>query len=117
MLRDLHLRNLAVLAGAEVEFASGLNVLTGETGAGKSIVVDALARLAGARSSTDLIRAGADTLSVTGVFEIDGTPWREALEAAGLECDGGALVVRREIGREGRNRVFLNDQPATLRLL
>ncbi|MEO8503383.1 MAG: DNA repair protein RecN [Acidobacteriota bacterium] len=117
MLRDLHLRNLAVLASAEVEFGRGFNVLTGETGAGKSIVVDALALLAGARSSTDLIRSGVDTLSVTGVFHVPGAPWREALEAAGLEVVGDELVVRREVGREGRNRVFLNDQPATLRLL
>ncbi len=117
MLRDLHLRNLAVLAGAEVDFAQGFNVLSGETGAGKSIVVDALALLAGARASTDLIRTGADTLSVTGVFHVPGAPWRGALEAAGLEVEGDELVVRREIGREGRNRVFLNDQPATLRLL
>src|SRR5262249_14007977 len=108
MLRDLHLRNLAVLAGAEVEFLAGLNVLSGETGAGKSIVVDALALLAGARASTDLIRAGADTLSVTGVFDVPGAPWRPALEASGLEVDasGEPLVVRREIGREGKNRVF-----------
>ncbi len=117
MLRDLHLRNLAVLAGAEVDFAAGFNVLSGETGAGKSIVVDALALLAGARSSTDLIRTGADTLTVTGVFEVPGAPWRDVLEAAGFEVESDALVVRREIGREGRNRVFLNDAPATLRLL
>lgn len=117
MLRDLHIRNLAVLAGATVEFGPGLNVLTGETGAGKSIVVDSLALLAGARASADLIRTGAETLAVTGVFVPAGEGWRAALAAAGLEAEGDELVVRREIGREGRNRVFVNDQPATLRLL
>jgi DNA repair protein RecN (Recombination protein N) len=117
VLRDLHLRNLAVLAGAAVEFGPGLNVLTGETGAGKSIVVDSLALLGGARSSSDLVRTGADALSVTGVFQVGGEEWRVALEAAGIPAEGDEVVVRREIGREGRNRVFLNDQPATLRLL
>ena len=117
MLLTLHVKNLAVLAGAEVEFGPGLNVLTGETGAGKSIVVDSLALLAGARAAADLIREGAETLTVTGVFEPAGAAWRGPLEEAGIEIEGRELVVRREIGREGRNRVFLNDQPATLRLL
>lgn len=117
MLLRLHVKNLAVLAGAEVEFGPGLNVLTGETGAGKSIVVDSLALLAGARAAADLIREGAETLTVTGVFEPAGSAWRGPLDAAGIEIEDREVVVRREIGREGRNRVFLNDQPATLRLL
>jgi len=117
VLRDLHVRNLAVLAGGAVEFGPGLNVLTGETGAGKSIVVDSLGLLAGARASADLIRSGADALTVTGVFLPAGARWRELLAAAGIAAEGDELVVRREIGREGRNRVFVNDQPATLRLL
>ncbi len=117
MLTHLHVKNLAVLAGAEVEFGPGLNVLTGETGAGKSIVVDSLALLAGARAASDLIREGADTLTVTGVFEPAGSEWRQALLDAGLEMEEREVVVRREINREGRNRVFINDQPATLRLL
>jgi DNA repair protein RecN (Recombination protein N) len=117
MLRDLHVRNLAVLAGAEVEFGPGLNVLSGETGAGKSIVVDSLALLAGARASAELVRGGAEALTVTGVFAPAGDAWREPLRQAGVVADDAELVVRREIGREGRNRIFLNDQPATLRLL
>ncbi|KAB2968787.1 MAG: AAA family ATPase, partial [Thermoanaerobaculia bacterium] len=116
MLRSLHVRNLAVLAGGELELGPGLNVLTGETGAGKSLVVDSLALLAGARADADLVREGADALSVAGVFDLPAEA-RDALEAAGLEVEGDELVVRREIGREGRNRVFINDQPATLRLL
>ena len=120
MLVDLHLRNLAVLAGASVEFGSGLNVLTGETGAGKSIVVDSLALLGGARAASDLVRAGAEQLAVSGVFRLQGPGAAAAaalLGEAGVEVDGAEIVVRREIGREGRNRVFLNDQPVTLRLL
>ena len=117
MLRDLHVRNLAVIVEAEVRLGSGLNVLTGETGAGKSIVVDSLALLSGARASSDLIRTGAEVLSVTGVFEPSGDDWRAVLSAAGLDIEGDGLVVRREINRQGRNRVYLNDQPVTLNLL
>ncbi len=117
MLAELHLRNLAVLAGANVEFGPGLNVLTGETGAGKSIVVDGLALLSGARASAELVRAGAEQLLVTGIFRGRDPEVEAQLAAAGIEPEGDELVVRREIGREGRNRVFLNDQPATLRLL
>lgn len=116
MLRSLHVRNLAVLAGGEIEFEPGLNVLTGETGAGKSLVVDSLALLAGARAASDLIREGSEGCTVSGVFALD-APLARRLAASGVECDGDELVVRREITREGRNRVFLNDQPVTLRLL
>jgi DNA repair protein RecN (Recombination protein N) len=139
VLRELHVRNLAVLAEASVVFGEGLNVLSGETGAGKSIVVDSLALLAGARASTDLIRSGAEVLTASGVFAPEGEGWRAVLAAAGLEAEGGdgsgegaereaaegdggersevEILVRREIGRNGRNRVFVNDQPTTLRLL
>lgn len=117
MLRELHVKNLAVLAAASVDLGEGLNVLTGETGAGKSIVVDSLLLLAGARAEADLLRTGAETLTVTGIFEPAGTAWRGVLEDAGIEPDGPELLVRREIQREGRNRVYVNDQPATARLL
>src|SRR5690606_22057863 len=99
----------------------GFNVLTGETGAGKSLVVDSLALLAGARADAELVREGAEAMTVTGVFErTDELAAR--LAAAGFEAlDGAAatdeIVVRREIGRAGRNRVFIDDQPVTLRLL
>ncbi|HEX5758651.1 MAG TPA: DNA repair protein RecN [Thermoanaerobaculia bacterium] len=117
MLRELHVKNLAVLAEARVELGAGLNVLSGETGAGKSIVVDSLALLAGARASTDLIRTGADTLWLAGLFEVEGEGWRELLAGAGLDAAGDEVLVRREIARSGKSRVFVNDQPTTLRLL
>ena len=121
MLIDLHIRNLAVLEEAHIELGHGFNVLSGETGAGKSIVVDSLALLSGARASADQIRTGADTLTVTGVFQPGGSAWRELLAESGLETDDGdsdgELVVRREITRSGRNRVFVDDQPVTLKLL
>lgn len=117
MLRELHIRNLAVLAEASVDFGPGFNILSGETGAGKSIVVDSLSLLAGARASGDLIRSGAESLTVSGVFEPAGALWRGVLDEAGLEVDGSEVLIRREIARSGRNRVFVNDQPTTLRLL
>ena len=117
MLRDLHIRNLAVLEEATIALASGFNVLSGETGAGKSIVVDSLALLSGVRASSDQIRTGAKALTVTGVFEpmVDG--WRQVLEEAGVQSSDDSLVIRREISHSGRNRIFVNDQPVTLRLL
>ena len=117
MLRHLHVRNLAVLAEASVELEPGLNVVTGETGAGKSLVVDSLGLLGGARASSEMIRSEADQLTVTGVFEPPPGRWLELLAGAGIECEEEQLVIRREVTRSGRNRVFLNDQPATLRLL
>ncbi|HXO21805.1 MAG TPA: DNA repair protein RecN [Thermoanaerobaculia bacterium] len=120
MLRELHVKNLAVLAAAAVEFGPGLNVLSGETGAGKSIVVDSLALLAGVRASAELIRSGAETLTVSGVFDLPGDSsegLRGLLAEAGVEVEGDEILVRREIARSGRNRVFVNDQPTTLRLL
>ncbi len=117
MLRELHIRNLAVLAEASVTFGPGLNILSGETGAGKSIVVDSLSLLAGARASTEMIRSGAEALTVSGVFEPAGSLWLRVLEEAGLEAEGSEVLIRREIARSGRNRVFVNDQPTTLRLL
>lgn len=100
-----------------MRFGSGLNVLTGETGAGKSLVVDSLALLTGARASSELIRSGAESMQVTGVFEPAGEGWRSLLEEAGVAVEEGEVVIRREINRAGRNRVFINDQPVTLRLL
>ncbi|MFQ5527364.1 MAG: DNA repair protein RecN [Thermoanaerobaculia bacterium] len=117
MLRELHIRNLAIIEEVGIEFGGGLNVLTGETGAGKSIVVDALGLLGGARATGEAIRAGAETLTVIGRFEPAGEHWRTALTEAGLSSEADEIVVRREVSRSGRNRVYLDDQPVTLRLL
>jgi DNA repair protein RecN (Recombination protein N) len=117
MLRDLHVKNLAVLTEASLELGPGLNVLSGETGAGKSIVVDSLALLSGVRATAELIRTGAETLTVTGTFAPSGKAWRRPLADAGIEVEGDEVVVRREISREGRSRAFVDDQPVTVRLL
>ena len=118
MLRELTIRNLAVLEEAKVAFAAGLNVLTGETGAGKSIVIDALLLVRGARVQADLIRTGAETASVEAVFEVPPSgPVAAILDEAGHAPADGQLVIKRELSRSGRHRVFVNDSAATVGLL
>ena|SRR5215471_18690868 len=118
MLRELAIRNLAVIEDVTVPFSPGLNVLTGETGAGKSILVDAILLVVGARAQPDLIRSGEDAAIVQAVFDIDDSgAVALALEHAGHGRAGGQLIVKREISRSGRHRVFVNDEPATVGLL
>ena len=118
MLRELAIRNLAVLEEARVVFAPGLNILTGETGAGKSIVIDALLLVRGARAQPDLIRTGAESASVEAVFDVPTTgPVAAALDEAGHAAPDWQLVVKRELSRSGRHRVFVNDSAATVAFL
>ena len=121
MLVELRLENYAVIDNAVVEFAPGLNLLTGETGAGKSILIDALALLLGEKASTDIIRTGADRALVSAVFECEGSATAaidEILGRNGLdESEDGSLIVRREIAAGGKGRVFVNNQPATVAVL
>jgi DNA repair protein RecN (Recombination protein N) len=119
MLRELRLRNFAVVESVTVAFAPGLNVLTGETGAGKSILVDAIVLVRGARAQADVIRAEAETATIEAVFALDGAGGaRTVLEEAGLAPDdNGEIVVRRELGRSGRHRAFVNDSAVTVGLL
>jgi DNA repair protein RecN (Recombination protein N) len=118
MLRELRIRNLAVIEAADVVFGPGLNVLTGETGAGKSIVVDAILLLRGARAQADLVRSEADSASVEAALDIEaGSPVRPVLDEAGIALEGGQLLIRRELARAGRHRAFISDSPVTLALL
>ncbi len=118
MLRELAIRNLAVLEETRVTFAPGLNVLTGETGAGKSIVIDALLLVRGHRAQPDLIRTGADSASVEAIFDVPSNgPLTAALEEAGHAAPDGQLIIKRELSRSGRHRVFVNDAAATVGLL
>src|SRR5207237_6955421 len=98
MLRFLSINNLAVIDRLELEFAPGLNVLTGETGAGKSILVGAVGLLVGGRASAELVRTGADAANVQAIFE---------------KPDGGELIVRREISAQGRSRAFVDGAIVT----
>jgi len=121
VLVELRLENYAVIDNAAVEFASGLNLLTGETGAGKSILIDALALLLGDKASSDVIRTGADRAVVSAVFECEGSAGdavENVLESNGLdESEDGSLIVRREIATGGKGRVFVNNQAATVAVL
>jgi DNA repair protein RecN (Recombination protein N) len=116
MLIELRAENYAVIDHAIAVFGPGLNLLTGETGAGKSILVDALALLMGGKSSADVVRHGADRAVVSCVFE--GTPGAEAiLEENGIDAEGTEIILRREIMAGGKGRVFVNNQPATVTVL
>ena len=121
MLTELRLENYAVIDNLVVEFGPGLNLLTGETGAGKSILIDALALLLGEKASTDVIRSGADRAVISSVFEVGGPVEKyvaKVLDANGLdESDDGSIILRREIAAGGKGRVFVNNQPATVSVL
>ena len=120
MLVELRLENYAVVDNLAVEFAPGLNLLTGETGAGKSILIDALALLLGDKASSDVIRSGTDKAIISAVFEVEGGAEKriaEALEANGIDSDDDAIILRREIAAGGKGRVFVNNQPATVAVL
>ncbi len=119
MLTLLKIRNIALIEELSVEFAGGLNLLTGETGSGKSIIVDSLAALTGDRVSSDLIKEGRDTASIEGLFELPPDPeFSELCAGSGIELAGDAeLIVRRDLSAAGRNRVFINGQLATQGLL
>jgi DNA repair protein RecN (Recombination protein N) len=116
MLLELRAENYAVIDHAVAGFGPGLNLLTGETGAGKSILIDALALLLGGKASSEVVRYGADRAVVGCVFET--TPGAEAiLEDNGLDPEGDEILLRREIGANGKGRVFVNNQPATVAVL
>jgi DNA repair protein RecN (Recombination protein N) len=120
VLLQLRLENYAVIDNLAIEFAPGLNLLTGETGAGKSILIDALALLLGEKASPDVIRAGADRAVISAVFEVESGAEKtvaEALESNGIDSDQESVILRREIAAGGKGRVFVNNQPATVTVL
>ena len=115
MLTELRVRDLAVIADVRLPLKPGLNVLTGETGAGKSMLVDALALLLGERASTDLVRPGAERAVVEAVFEPRRDPdLGRIADELGIDLGEEALVVRREISAEGRSRAWANGSPTTV---
>ena len=117
MLLELRVENYAVIDNTVVEFAPGLNLLTGETGAGKSILIDALALLLGERASNEMIRHGAEKAVVSAVFDAHGRSIAEILERNGIDSGDQDLILRREIATGGKGRVFINNQPATVAVL
>ncbi len=118
MLRSLFIKNYALIEEFSVEFEHGLNIITGETGAGKSIVLGAFGLLIGDRADPSSIRAGVDKAVVEAEFDIAGNPnLLKFLEAEAIEHESNTLIIRREISRRGSSRGFINDSPATVHVL
>ena len=116
----MRLENYAVIDNMAVEFAPGLNLLTGETGSGKSILIDALSLLLGDKASAEVIRAGAERAVISAVFEVEAGAEKlvaQILEANGIDHEDESVILRREIASGGKGRVFVNNQPATVSVL
>lgn len=120
MLKSLNISDFAVIRRLQIAFGTGLNLLTGETGSGKSIIVDALGLLLGNRASPEQIRTGEEVAQVEGIFELPEEKLKvlgEHLSEVGVLVDDEELLIRREINLRGRSRIFINDQQVTLRTL
>ncbi len=118
MLTELRIRNFAIIESLTLSLSGGFNVLSGETGAGKSIIVGALGFLLGERGSSDLIRTGADKATVEGVFDIGGeSSIASMIDERGIETDDGTIVLKREISSAGRGRAWANGSPVTATVL
>src|SRR5438552_7315535 len=120
MLSLLKIKNIALIDEIEIEFGAGLNLLTGETGTGKSIIVDALGALVGDRVSADLIKEGKDSARIEGLFSVVIAPLTQMFEESGIEIDSREktdIIVRRELSVTGKNRIFINNQLVTQNFL
>ena len=118
MLSSLSIRDVVLIDKLDLAFEAGIVTLTGETGAGKSILLDALGLALGARADAAMVRAGAERASVTAVFEIPAGHAARAIAAEhGLDAGDGELILRRVVGADGRSRAFVNDQPGSVGLL
>jgi len=117
MLKTLHIKDYALLEQVDVQFGAGLNIITGETGAGKTILIDAMSLLLGERASTEVVRKGADKSVVEGIFEVTSNKKVQALLEQNEIEFLPELIIRREISLKGSNRCFINDTPAQLSLV
>ncbi len=117
MLTRLSISNIVLIERLNLDFGAGLNILTGETGAGKSILLDALALALGARGDAGLVRGGKDSASVTAEFDTTPAAVREILTDVGIECDDDMLVLRRTISADGKGRAWINDCAASVKTL
>nr|MBP9868545.1 DNA repair protein RecN [Alphaproteobacteria bacterium] len=118
MLTSLHIKNVVLIDQLSLAFGSGLSALTGETGAGKSILLDSLGLALGARAESGLVRSGTDQASVTASFDLpSGHSVDDILSAQGMEPSGGSLILRRSVGADGRSRAYANDAPISVGLL
>jgi DNA repair protein RecN (Recombination protein N) len=118
MLRELRIKNFAIIESVALPLAPGFNVLSGETGAGKSIIVGALGLLLGERGSADLIRTGTTRASVEGVFDAaDGSDVATLLDDRGIDVEDGLVVLRRELTAGGKGRAWINDAAVSTAVL
>src|SRR2546423_10424880 len=118
MLTELRIRNFAIIEQVNLPLSEGFNVLSGETGAGKSIIVGALGLLLGERASADLIRSGADKATVEGVFDISSLKGiAELADEHGIDVEDETLVLKREIATNGRGRAWINGTTVTATVL
>ncbi len=118
MLQTIKIKNFALIENAEIPFEKGLNILSGETGAGKSIVLEAISLLLGGRANNEVIRTGADEAVVEGFFDIEQLPWlKDRLKEVGIDCEDHELLIKRTLNKNGKNRIFINGELATLNML
>ena len=118
MLRSLNISNVVLIDRLDIDFNAGFGVLTGETGAGKSILLDSLGLVLGKRAETSLIRKGADKLSVTAVFDnVTDKELIDLLQENDIEVDNNELMIKRNLNTYGVGKIFVNDQPISAKLL
>ncbi len=118
MLETLTIKNIAVIDSAEIPFRSGLNIISGETGTGKSIILDAIALLLGGRASADLIRSECSEAIVEGLFDTTHLPWlKDRLHQFGFSAESDELLIKRVVSRNGKHRIYINGELATLAIL
>ena len=117
MIRQLMIKNIAVIDSADIEFDKGFNVLTGETGAGKSIIIDSLNMLKGERASKNIIRNGENSAKVSAILSVGEEAAKEIYDATGIQADDGELLISREITLDGKNNIRVNGAPVTLSML
>ena len=118
MLKELRIKNYAIIDELSIDFKAGLNILTGETGAGKSIIIESLGLILGERASDESIRSGEDSASVEAVYDISRVKnIKEKLSESGIETENNELIIRRQISRSGKNRSYINDSAVNLSLL
>ncbi len=119
MLRELRIKNLALIENLTLEFRSGFTVFTGETGAGKSILIGAIGLLLGERASSEMIRSGCEDAEVSGSLDIENIrhKLREFLREAGIDAEDGGLIIRRSISKSGKNKIHVNQVPLPLSTL
>jgi DNA repair protein RecN (Recombination protein N) len=116
MIRELTVKNLALIEDLHLDFSAGFSVFTGETGAGKSILIGAIGLLLGERASSEMVRSGSEEAEVSGVFELDRKTGEldRLLSESGIATDGDTMIVRRTLARNGRNRIYVNQIPVPL---